>query len=72
MSITHFSFGRFALKSCSSTFFATGRAWFESVVCRNFRTPAARNPCRRISRATVFSHTRTPRERNSRHIRGLP
>ena len=56
----------------SSTFSATGRSWFESVVARDFRFVTATTPSRRISRATVFTQQVVPRATNSAWILGLP
>ena len=72
MSATHDAFGSSGSNSRSSTFSATGSAWFESVVCPNFASSLAAIPASRMTLATKFTQHACPRATNSAWIRGLP
>jgi hypothetical protein len=71
-SVAHTSFGPLAEKSRASKFGAMGSSCFESVVVRNFFFRRATRPFSRMTCATFFSLTTSPRSRSSRHTRGLP
>ena len=71
-SATHDAFGSSGSNARPNTFPATGSAWFESVVWRNFRFVFAAIPASRMTRATVFTQHPCPRATNSAWIRGLP
>jgi hypothetical protein len=55
-----------------TTFSATGRAWFESVVRRTFRRVSAAIPYSRIRFATVLTQQGVRRATSSAWIRGRP
>ena len=71
-SATHEAFGSSGSNWRSNTFSATGSAWFESVVWRNFRFVFAAIPASRMTFATKFTPHACPRSTNSAWMRGLP
>jgi hypothetical protein len=72
MSASQTASGRSAAKRRSSRFGATGWSCRLSVVRGARRRIVAESPPSRISRATLFRPTRTPRARSSAWTRGLP
>ena len=67
MSLTYFSLGHDAVKSCSSRSGATGLSWFDSVVTLNFFAYIARKPraCMRRSFSLIPWITLPKRDRIS-------
>src|SRR5262245_43620921 len=70
ISVTQVAVGAAVVNCRATTFVATGRAWFESIVTRKRRRRPAK-PCCRINRATRLRLRPYPRARSYACTRGL-